>query len=69
MDVHTECLASLIDVIPFLNLENESDVQGLLIFSSPKASFNIIQASGADLLSLKQGLIHIHCSVKSDIFL
>jgi hypothetical protein len=52
-----------------LNLENKSDVAVLLMFSFPKASFNILQDSVAVLLSLKQGLIHMHCSLKSVTFL
>ena len=62
-----ECLSSSTDSRPSLKCLNHSNVLAWLKACSPKVSFSIWWASAAVLLSLKQSLIQILCSLTSAI--
>ena len=69
MDGQPECLQSSTDPRPSLKRLNHSDVLAWLKAWSPKASFSIRWVSAAVLLSLKQNLMQILCSLTSAILI
>jgi hypothetical protein len=62
IDGHPEHSASSAEVTPLLNLENHSKTCVHPIACSPKCIFNISKVSVAFSLSLKENLMHTHCS-------
>jgi len=67
VDSRPECLSSSTDSWPSLKCLNHSNVLAWLKACSPKASFSILWISTAVLLSLKQNLMQILCSLTSAI--
>jgi hypothetical protein len=57
-------LASSADDAPLLNFENHSGPKGLFTVYSPKAAFNISEASTAFFSSLKPNLMQTFCFFK-----
>ena len=69
VDGRPECLSSSTDSLPSLKRLNHSNVLAWLKSSSPKASFSIRWVSAAVLLSFKQNLMQILCSLTSAILI
>ena len=69
VDSRPECLSSSTDSRPSLKCLNYSDVLAWLKACSVRASFNIWWVAAAVLLSLKQNLIQILCSLTSEILI
>ena len=67
VDGRPECLSSSTDSRPSFKCLNHSNVVAWLKDCSPKASFSIWWVSAAVLLSLKQNLMQILCSLTSAI--
>jgi len=67
VDGQPECLRSSTDSRPSLKHLNHSNVLAWLKACLPKASFSIWWVSAAVLLSLKQNLMQILCSLTSTI--
>jgi len=63
VDGRPECLSSSTDSRPSLKRLNHSNVLAWLKAFSPKASFSIWWVSAAVLLSLKQNLMQVLCSL------
>jgi len=63
VDGRPECLSSSTDSRPSLKRLNHSNVLAWLKACSPKASFSIRWVSAAVLLSLKQNLMQVLCSL------
>jgi len=68
VDRHPKYLASLTDVIPFLDSADQSNTTVCLIASSLKANVNIWKVSAPILPIWNNNLIYMHCSLKSVIF-
>ena len=67
VDGRPECLRSSTDSRPSLKRLNHSDFLVWLKACSPKASFSVQWVSAAVLLSMKQNLMQILCSLRSAI--
>jgi len=63
VDGQPECLSSSTDSLPSLKRLNHSNVLTWLKDCSPKASFSIRWVSAAVLLSLKQTLMQVLCTL------
>jgi len=69
VDVRPECLSSSTDSRPSLKRLNHSNVLAWLKACSPKTSFGIRWVSAAVLLSLKQNLMLVRCSLTPAILI